>query len=291
MHTFLKSPALSRVLYQTFATEMKRRPKDKRPLGDALLAMGSGFSDYEQVFWKLFSFQVFFSILRGSVKTIRNKLTEIFFGLNWEVYGRYPTVILKEKRKHFKRAISAPLGIQLDASPEMERMYAVKIRASASRIFKELGKFGDETEGFLNLRFIWVRRISGLPNHTGSVIQYQLKLVSKPVSKQVLKSFSKPFQKYFSVSMKIRLEHMIPNKTLWFSVEERFAKNGCLVFDIAPTNDGNNCLVVYTAFDFKRSTRFPAKFLWVIFRKTFPSSATAALATTTIAAPESARPA
>jgi hypothetical protein len=253
MQTALKSPVLSRVIYQTFATEMKRRPKDKRPLGDALLGLGSGFADYEQVFWELFSFQVFVSILRGGVKTIRNKLTEIFFGLNWDAHGRYPTVILKEKRKHFKQAISAPLGIQLEASPEMERMYAIKIRAPAARIFKELGKFGDRKEGFLNLRFVQVRRIRGLPNQAGSVIQYQLK--------------HSPF------SMNLRLEHSIPDKTLWFAVEKGFAENGCLVFDIASTNDGNNRLVVYAAFDFKRSVRFPATFLWAIVRRIFPDYA------------------
>jgi proline racemase len=36
------------------------------------------------------------------VKTIRNILTERFFGLSWEDTGRYPTVILKEKRDYFE---------------------------------------------------------------------------------------------------------------------------------------------------------------------------------------------
>lgn len=249
----VKSPIWSRVLYQTFATEMKLRNRDKRPLGNALLSLGIGTADYIKVFQELLHFRVFLSILRGSVKTLRNRLTEWFFGLNWEDCGRYPTVILKEKRDQFKTSISAPLGITLDDSPEMERMYAIKIRASSRKIFEELGKFGDVSAKFLNLRFLDVRRISGLPNQEGTVIQYRLK--RSPVS------------------MDISLLASIPGKTLLYEPQELFAKNGKLLFDIAPTNDGNRRLVIYTAFDFKRSSHFFGGIFWQFFKKIFPDYA------------------
>ncbi len=249
----LKSPVLSRILYQTFATEMKFKKMDEWPLGNALLCLGSSTVDYAQVFRKLISIRILFSVLRGVVKTVRNIFTELFFGLSWEDYGRYPTVILKEKRDYIKQSISASLGVTLDTSPEMERMYAIKIRASSRKIFKELGKFGDTNARFLNLRFLRVRRISGLPNQVGSVIRYRLKR--------------------FPISMDVSLVRAIERKSVLYEPQELFAKNGKLLFDIAPTSDGNRRLVIYTAFDFKNSTTIPGKLFWKFFRLIFPDYA------------------
>lgn len=64
-------------------------------------------------------------------------------GLKWGSHGRYPTVVIREKREVIKASIAGYLGIDLKAAYEIERMYAVKIRASARRIYTELGKFGD----------------------------------------------------------------------------------------------------------------------------------------------------
>jgi len=249
----LKTPVLSRILYQTFATEMKFKKKDEWPLGNALLSLGSSTVDYAQVFQKLISIRILFSVLRGVFKTVRNIFTELVFGLSWEDCGRYPTVILKEKRDYIKQSISAPLGMTLDASPEMERMYAIKIRASSRKIFQELGKFGDANARFLNLRFLRVRRISGLPNQVGSVIQYRLKRLP--------------------ISMDVSLVRAIERKTVLYEPQELFAKNGKLLFDIAPTSDGNRRLVIYTAFDFKNSTTIPGKLFWTFFKLIFPDYA------------------
>ena len=249
----LKFPLLSRVLYQTFATEMKFESMDKWPLGGVLREIGSGSRDYRDVFRDLVRFRVLFSIIRGTCKTARNILTEIFFGINWEGVERYPTVILKEKRDYFKKSISASLGIELDDCPEMERMYAVKIRASSDLIFEELGKFGNADSKFLKLRFVHVERISGAPNTVGALVRYDPKMLP--------------------VSMDIRLAGCVPGKALLYEPDELFAANGKLVFDISPTKDGNNRLTIYTAFDFKKGRSLFGRFFRSLFKLLFPEYA------------------
>jgi hypothetical protein len=253
IQTVLKSPFLSRILYQTFATEMKLKEREQRPLGKVLLDLGSGVADYADVYKNLIRKPVLLSILRGTVKTIRNILTEIFFGLSWEDTGRYPTVILKEKRDYFKRKIAAPLGITLDAAPQMERIYALKIRAPADTIFEELGRFGEAGTRFLKLRFLDVKRIAGSPNAMGAVVRYRLK--------------------HMPLAMDIRLTRSIASRTLLYEPSELFSQNGKLIFDIAPTKDGNNRLIIYTGFDFKRGKTLAGRLFWIFFKEIFPAYA------------------
>ncbi len=167
---------------------------DRWPLGNVLRKIGCGTADYDQVFRELFSAPAIRAVLTGVYKTTRNILTDKVFGINWEVYGRYPAVILKEKRDYYKQSIAAPLGIDLDVAAEMERMYAVKIRASAAEIFEELGKFGDVRSKLLRLRFVEVRRTSGLPNQVGAMVTYRLRRLP--------------------LAMDIRLVQCIPGKAL-----------------------------------------------------------------------------
>ena len=249
----LKSPLPSRVFYQTFATEMKFKRMEEWNLGNVLRKTASGVSEYEGLFRQLASPPVIRSVFRGMAKTARNILTEWAFGLSWEAFGRYPTVILKEKRDFFKESISAPLGIALPAAPEMERMYAIKIRASSRRIFEELGKFGEQDAKFLKLRFVDVERIAGHRNRQGAVVRYKLK--------------------GFPLAMDIRLIRSIPGRSLYYEPGELFAENGRLIFDIAPTKDGNNRLVIYTAFDFKKGRGPMGKAFWKLFKALFPEFA------------------
>ncbi len=251
--TVLRSRLLNRILYQTFASEMKFKPQDKWPLGKVLWRIGSGDTDYHGVVKELVRGPVVLSILKGTIKTLRNILTELFFGLNWEAYGRYPTVIIKEKRAYIKQSMARPLGINLEASPDMERMYAIKIRASAQRIFQELGKFGDPDSKFLRIRFVDVSRISGLPNQEGSVVRYCLKMVP--------------------IFMDIHLVQSLTNRALLYRPDGLFTRQGKLAFDIRPTRDGNNRLVIYTAFDFRQGKTPLGRLFWNLFKRVFPDYA------------------
>ncbi|MBF0469699.1 MAG: hypothetical protein HQK61_12575, partial [Desulfamplus sp.] len=135
----------------------------------------------------------------------------------------------------------------------MERMYAIKIRASSDRIFEELGKFGSREGKFLRLRFVDVTRTSGLPNQEGSVVSYSLRGLP--------------------VSMGICLAKTIAGKSLLYEPSELFATNGKLLFDISPTKDGNNRLVIYTAFDFRKGKNQFGKIFWRVFKLLFPDYA------------------
>ncbi len=72
---------------------------------------------------------------------------EALFGLKWGEYGRYPRVVLKEKREVLKEQLASSLGRELGEAPEFERMYAIKIRGAAEEIMVELAQFGDSIQG------------------------------------------------------------------------------------------------------------------------------------------------
>ncbi len=251
---FLSTPLTSRVLYQAFATELKNRPKTKRPLAEILWKIASGTADYREICGKMFSFRVLSSIIfSGGLITLRNIVTEKFFGLRWGHYGRYPTVVVKEKRDYIKESIAAPLGIELDESPDFERMYAIRIRAGSDTIYDELGKFGDARRDYLKLRFATVKRVSGLPNQVRSIVQYSIGKSICPVP--------------------LRLSLCSPNRTLVYDVGDRFADRGKLLFDVHRRNDGECRLVIYTAFDFRTGRTPGGRLLWKLFRLLFPEYA------------------
>lgn len=248
--TTFNSPLLSRILYQAFATEMKFKTRDQWPLGNILWELGTGSGDYPAIYRDLTSWKVIRSIITGTVKTVRNMLAETFFGIAWEPYGRYPTVVLKERRGYIKTSISSPLGIHLEDSPEMERMYAIKIRASAQAVYRELGRYGDAGSRFLRLRFVSVSRLSGTPNQPGSVVRY--KVAFPPLS------------------MDVRLVRCIPDRSLVYEPGELFARQGILIFDITPTRDGNTRLVIYTAFNFRKGSTRISRLFWRLVKRLFP---------------------
>ncbi len=246
------TPFLSRILYQTFATEMKIKDKNKRPLGQVLWKIASGQADYREILGEMFSFRALSSVLiGGALVTLRNIFVESLFSLKWGEYGRYPTVVLKEKRDYIKGSLSSALRTVLDGDPDFERMYAIKVKASKRKIFEELGKFGDDGRSYMRLRFIDIKRKSGLANQIDSIIKYKLK--------------------FFPLSVDMKLRQVVPDKVLYYEVSEKFAARGKLIFEIKSTKDGNNRLVIYTAFDYKTGNGVLMKIFWWLFHHLFPA--------------------
>ena len=241
-------PLLGRITYQAFANEYKVRDEASRPLTAVLWKIASGTADYREVLGEMLSLRVLGSVLVGAVITLRNVALELLFGLEWGDYGRYPTVVLKEKREGVKDQLAASLGEQLPAAPDYERMYVIKIRGSAEETMDELAHFGLPGSRFLNLRFVEVRQIRGVPNEAGSVICYRLG----------------------GVRAELQLAQRIGNETLLYRLDERFADGGQLIFSIAPAKDGNSRLAIYAAFDFKRGTGFFSRIFWACARALFP---------------------
>jgi flavin-dependent dehydrogenase len=243
-------PLVGRITYQAFATEFKVRDQGHRPLGQVLWKIASGTADYRDVLLQMCSPGVLGSILTGAAVTVRNVILEFLFGLKWGEYGRYPTVVLKEKREAVKELIAASLRIPVWVSPDYERMYVIKIRGSAEEIIDELGKFGEAGSPFLNLRFVEVRRVSGTANQIGSIIRYRVPMPGLRVD--------------------LRLAEKNGHETLVYRLDRTLTENGRLIFHIAPTKDGNRRLAVYAAFDYRRGGSALTRPLWLAARLLFP---------------------
>jgi hypothetical protein len=243
-------PVLSRITYQAFATECKVRDERSRPLSAVLWKIASGTSDYREVFREMCSYGVLRSVLAGAAVTLRNVAVEALLGLKWGEYGRYPTVVLKEKREALKDVLASSLGMELGESPDCERMYVIKIRGSQEEIMEELAKFGQPNARFLKLRWVEVRQIQGTPNQVGSVIRYRIPLVG--------------------LGAELRLTKRVGFETLLYQVDDRLADHGKLIFNVAPTKDGNRRLAIYAAFDYKRGKGFASRVIWGGIRRLFP---------------------
>lgn len=243
-------PVIGRITYQAFATEFKVRDVDRRPLGRVLWKIASGTADYRDILWQMCGPRVLASVLMGAAVTLRNVIFEALFGLKWGEYGRYPTVVLKEKRESVKELIAASLQIPVWKSPEFERMYVIKIRGSEEEILEELGKFGEPGSPFLNLRFVEVRRVAGTPNQIGSVIRYRVPLAG--------------------LRTELRLVERIGGEALFYALDRRLTENGRLIFHIAPTKDGNRRLAIYAAFDYRKGRNVLTRPLWWAARLLFP---------------------
>ena len=244
------TPVVGRITYQAFATESKVRDEGSRPLSSVLWKIASGTADYREVLREMCSYGVLRSIVMGAAITLRNVVFESLFGLKWGEYGRYPTVVLKEKREVLKGRLSLSLGMELGVTPDFERMYVIKIRGSEQEIMDELAKFGHPDARFLDLRFVEIRQIQGEPNEVGSVIRYRV-----------------PFAGF---GAELRLTKRVGLETLFYQFDRRLADHGQLIFNIAPTKDGNRGLSIYAAFDYKKGQGFTGRVLWGVARVLFP---------------------
>lgn len=244
------TPLLSRIVYQAFATEYKVRDQRSRPLSSMLWKIASGMSDYREVLREMRGHQVLRSVLMGAMVTLRNMICELVLGIRWGKYGRYPTVVVKEKRQGLKQHLASSLGMPLDPPPDFERMYEIKIHGSNEEIMTELARYGRPDSRFVRLRFIDMRQIQGTPNRVGSVIRYRV-----------------PFAK---LEAELRLTRRVGSETVLYEADDRLVNRGRLIFDIAPTKDGNRRLAVYAAFDYKKGRGIASRAMWRTGRFLFP---------------------
>ena len=243
-------PVMSRVMYQAFAIEYKVRDEDSRPLSGMLWKIASGTADYGEVLREMLSWGVLRSILVGAAVTLRNVAVEWILGMKWGEYGRFPAVVAMENREAIKEKLAASLAMQLDPPPDFERMYSIKIRGSETEIMEQLAKYGQPDGRFVKLRFVHTQQIHGTPNEVGSVIQYRV-----------------PF---LHLGAKLHLTKKVRLETLLYEADERLADHGKLIFDVAPTRDGNRRLCIYAAFDYKKGKSLASRIMWRSARFLFP---------------------
>ncbi|MDP6544938.1 MAG: hypothetical protein QGH60_13170 [Phycisphaerae bacterium] len=245
-------PILSRILYQAISIERMTKPHDKRRLADLLWKMASGDDSYAHILASMFHPAALWAIVvRGSVISARDYITEQVFALKWEGLMRHPTAIPKEvfdeKRHHFAEIvdIEGP-GKRL----EFESMYSIEIRGSREAILRQVGRFGDSDREYLRPRMVNVHRISGQPNEVGSVIEYGL-----------------PFR---WLNFSIVLERIIDQRQVIYRVMSGFAKGGVLVFEISPVREGICLLSTYVGFSFPKPKNPLRWIAWRMFKLAFP---------------------
>jgi flavin-dependent dehydrogenase len=243
-------PVMSRIMYQAFALEYKVRDERSRPLSGMLWKIASGTADYREVLREMLSWSVLRSILVGAAVTLRNLAVEWTLGMKWGEYGRYPAVVAMEKREALKETLASSLEMELDTSPDFERMYSIKIRGSEADIMEELAKYGQPDGRLVKLRFVHMRQIYGTPNEVGSVIRYRV-----------------PF---LQLGAELHMTKKVGLETLLYEADERLVDRGKLIFDIAPTRDGNRRLCIYAAFDYKKGKSLASRFMWRSARFLFP---------------------
>jgi flavin-dependent dehydrogenase len=248
------SSVLSRVLYQAVITERKNQPKPRRRLEKMLWNIASGDEEYETVFNTMTEWTTLWQVFTGGVLiTLRNYLTEVFFGLSWDGIGRYTTGIALEvfeaRRAAFSRSL--PQFTKSGVRPEFERMYTIRIRASRDVIMKHLGRFGEPDRGFLQPRWVKVQRTAGQPNEPGCVIRYQI------------------LHGLFSFSLD--LEQIQDACRIIYRVRNGFAMGGILLFEIEPAEKQSSNLTIYLAYDFAQGKSWGARLFWTAFRLLFPA--------------------
>jgi len=246
------NPTLSRILYQAVLTERKTKPERARRLANILWTMASGDDTYRAGLRAMFHPLAIWSVFAGGLMlTMRNFLTEQFFGLRWHRLGRYPTGLHKEDREQ-KREKLLPIGRPGfgPGGPAFESMYSITIKSEPNKIFRYLGTFGDGDRKYFRPRWLKVERVSGRPNEPGCLIRYKT-----------------PFR---FLDFQVMLERLVEESYLVYRVKDGFAENGMLIFDIEQVKPGVFVLSIYVAFNFARGKKWTEKIFLFFFRYFFP---------------------
>jgi hypothetical protein len=250
---FFTSPLLSRVIYQTFASEKKTKPEHERDFKRIFWAISSGDGAYRDIAWSMVRPATVWAILRGGIYvTVRNGLGEWLFGLDWRGIGRVPTAVSRRELSA-KRATLLPhqtWASPAGPAPEFECMYKVHIRAAPENARALLAQLGEEARPYLNPRGVKIRTVRGEPSTPGSVIQYTI------------------FSGFISFS--IEQQPTVDNNVVVYKVCGGFADGGVFVFQIEPLATGDCDLTIYLAFDYVRGNKFFSRIYWRLFKLLFP---------------------
>jgi 2-polyprenyl-6-methoxyphenol hydroxylase-like FAD-dependent oxidoreductase len=249
------SSILSRVLYQAVLTERKNRPAPDRTLEQILWKIASGDDRYEQVLRSMLQPAVGMSILSGGTfVTLRNYFIELTLGLHWTGLGRFTTGValerLETKRATFAACL-ARFNLPTPSHYEFERMYTIKIRAPRSRVFDQLGRFGEPDRAYLHPRGVRIHRVAGAPNTPGCTIEYCVALPR--------------------FSFRLVLEQVINEHMAVYRVQNGFARGGVLIFELEKLGPDTCGLSIYVAFNFQRGASRLTHPMWWLVRRLFPA--------------------
>jgi flavin-dependent dehydrogenase len=246
--------ALSRVLYQAFASEIKSRAPGDRPIESIVWRIASGDDSYPNILRAMFQPETLWGLLsRGGCVTLRNLIIEAVFGLRWRGIQRYPTAVRAElvaaRRDALLALLQGPRGFAA-GRPEFERTYTIAVRCDEGTLFRHLGQLGDADRRWLRPRWVGIRRVRGNRNEPGCVIEYRI----------------------FAglLRFRVELEQIVADRLLVYRVCGGFPDGGMLAFTVDP---GPRCsLSIYLGFDYARGISLLSRPLWRLFRLLFPES-------------------
>ena len=242
---FFTSGFLSRVIYQTYTSELKSKPESERDFGRIFWRISSGDDSYESIARSMLKPSTIWQILTGGMYvTFRNWLAEWLFRLDWTGLGRFPTAVPRE-RLEARRADFAR-----GRRSEFECIYTIHLRTDADVALRLLGRFGEQDRPYLNPRWVSIRRIRGEPLQPGSVINYRI------------------FGGFISFSIKQLAAD--EDGRIVYRVRDGFAHGGLFLFDIEPGTPGHCYVTIYLAFDYARGKTLLTRIYWRLFRLMFP---------------------
>jgi hypothetical protein len=176
-------------------------------------------------------------IYGGSFITLRNYITELVFGLRWGNLRRLTTGVAKEIFEEKAIKITGEFWVnQGIKSLDFKSAYSIRISSTPEKIFRELGKFGDNDRKYFNPRFIKVYRVSGDRNEPGSILRYNI----------ILKQ----------LSFNLRLVEPVPGQCLRYQIMDGFGRGGVLIFEIdgllkgSREINGEQVLSIFVGFNF-----------------------------------------
>jgi len=259
-------PALSRVLYQAVLTERKTTPRVRWRLATVLWQIASGDESYRRILGSMLHPASGWLILTGGLlATIRNQMTERWFGLDWRGIGRHQTGVSLEDRVRKRQELFSVLGLEAATrAPEMERAYSIRIRAGEDAIFRQLGRFGDPDREYFKPRFVGVRRTGGAPNEVGTTIRYDMGALRRRDDRAPSRGLL-PFT--------VVLQRNVPGRYLLYRILDGFGRGGIFAFDVERVKAGVNLLTIYVGFDFYRGKSLLGRAGWRLYRTLFPSFA------------------
>lgn len=250
-----RNPALSRVLYQAVITERKTTPHHRRRLAEVLWSIASGDDSYRHIALAAAHPATAWLILTGGLLvTIRNRITELLFGLDWSGIERYSTGVPLEEVPKKRLELFSVLGAETPTrAPQLERMYSIRVRADREAIFRQLYAFGDPQRQYFKPRFIHIRRLAGMPSQAGAITRYQMT----------------PSWMSFDLGP----QKVVEERYLFSRILDGFGQGGIFSFDVKQLKPGVNLLTIYVGFDFPKGKGLWRRLFWMFFSRIFPQYA------------------
>jgi hypothetical protein len=242
---FFTSPFLSRIIYQTYASERKTRHHPRRSFQKIFWDISSGDESYQQIAWAMLRPATLWKILTGGAfVATRSWFAERFFGLDWSGIGRFPTALSLEQLECKRDELLN------SRKSEFECIYTIRMRAEPQVVLRLLAAFGEPDRPYLNPRWVSIRRTRGAPLMPGCVIQYRV----------------------FAglISFSIKQQFTGDENLIRYRVRNGFAHGGSFLFQIEPESPGGCRLTVYLAFDYARGSNLASRIFWRTFRLLFP---------------------